>query len=74
MMKNVILILGLFLALGVMSSTAVAQCGGRGFVSLTTHHRVSHGAHGYAPASRHGHYYPVTRYSAFRHSGQRHHR
>jgi hypothetical protein len=73
-MRTTILILGFLLALGVMSSTAAAQCGGRGFVSVTTHHRVSYGTHGYGPASRHGHYYPVTRYSAFRHSGRLHHR
>ncbi len=73
-MRTLIQMLVCLLAFAVMSSAAVAQCGGRAFVRSSIHYGQPYHAHGHVRAPQHGHYYHRARYSAVGHSGVRHHR
>lgn len=73
-MRNLILMLFGLLAITAMSSAAVAQCGGRVFVSGSVHYSQPYRTHSHVRASQHGHSYHMARHSGVRQSGGRHHR
>lgn len=73
-MKTMIQMLACLLVLVGTSSAAVAQCGGRVFVSGSVHYSQPYRAHGHVRVPQHGHSYHMARYYAVRHSGVRHHR